>query len=75
MAGTVLTRVGMSVLCCIHFPRLSPFCLDSWSICAEGSMARKFYHRALEGRVPEINNAAHLRERAVNFRRLASEGL
>jgi hypothetical protein len=34
-------------------------------------MARRFYHRALEGHVPEINNAAHLRERAVNFRRLA----
>jgi hypothetical protein len=74
MAATVFTRLGMRALCCIplHEGYLC-FCLDSWSICAKGGMARRFYHRALEGHVPEINNATHLRERAVNFRRLAKD--
>jgi hypothetical protein len=36
-------------------------------------MAWRLYHRAVEGHVPEINNAAHLRERAINFRRLAKD--
>jgi hypothetical protein len=74
MAGTVLTRIGMSALCCIPlhdaFSVLSRLAVDlrrGWC------MARRFYHRALEGHVPEINNAAHLRERAVNFRRLAKD--
>jgi hypothetical protein len=71
MVETVLTRVGMSALCCT--PLHGAFSPYSWSICAEGGMARRFYHRALEGDVPKISNAAHLRERAVNFRRLAKD--
>jgi hypothetical protein len=74
MAETLLARVGTGALCIASdFERLSPFCLDAWSIWAEGGRARRFYHRAVEGHVPEINDAAHLRERAVNFRRLAKD--
>ena len=74
MAGTVNTRVGMSPLCRVTLHEsFSSYCLDSPSICAEGGRARRFYRRALEGHVPEINNAAHLRERAVNFRRQAKD--